>query len=114
MKKAVCVRTCQTRLGGKITYIPQGEVVDMDHVKGNENCFELLGDDRPVDFVNASEAELIESDWKFADANAAMQSNFNTSLKWEEGIKKSDVVGQIMDIRYRHKDMSVTKFPPNA
>jgi len=113
MNRAVCVNTCQTRIEGKITYVQQGQTVDLDTIEGNENCFEPLHG-RSIDFVNASEQELLDSDWKFAEANKAMQSAFGKSLTWEEGVKKSDVVEEIMDIRYRHKDMDISQLPPKA
>lgn len=52
-----------------------------------------------LDFATASEDELLEADWDFDDAEAAMQEIFGKSLKPVS--TKSELIEQILDIRFR-------------
>ncbi|MCK5919686.1 MAG: hypothetical protein KAG66_02010 [Methylococcales bacterium] len=58
-----------------------------------------MGDSTDVDFVNASEQELRETDFDVEDANAAMKEAFGKGLD-----KGKDPVDSIIDIRHRNNE----------
>jgi len=57
--------------------------------------------DEAIDFFTAGEAELMERKWSFEEAHEAILAKYQIELKREEGTKKSDVVSQILDARFR-------------
>lgn len=100
--KCVCIKTCQIRHNDRITFVMKGEVYEFDECPANFRVVAGEAEEAPaVDFTKASEDELKAAKWKFEDANAAMEQAYGKSLEKEEGTKKSDVIAQILDIRYR-------------
>lgn len=99
--KCVANKDCQTRTDiGKIRFFSAGEVFNF--LKCPCNFSPLEGDGAAIiDFTTAGEELLMESKWKFSDANECMLSNFNRQLKKDENTTKQQVVDQIIDIRYR-------------
>ena len=96
--KCVCVRTCQVRVNGKIVYVEKGQVLDFDKCPVNFESIEARAEEG-IDFLKASENELMESSWSFADAFKAIKDAYGVELKKTE---KADVVEQILDARYRN------------
>jgi len=67
-----------------------------------------------IDFTKASADELQAADWKFADADKVIRSQYGKSLFREKGTKKSEVIQQILDARFRAVDPDVINKPiPN-
>ena len=95
--KCVCTRKCQVRVDSRIHTFNRGDVFDF---KKCPNNFRKINA-KPVDFLKAKEAELLEAEWQFEDAEKAIKAEFNVDLKRE---KKPDVVAQILDARYRKVD----------
>lgn len=99
--KCVCRTTCQARLaGGKIKLFKRGEVGDF------EECpihFEAIDEKKPdtLDFLTASEDELLEATWTVTAARKAIKDKFGITLKNPKGTKKVDLIDQILDARYR-------------
>lgn len=92
--KCVCETTCQVRVNGRITFVKEGEVFEFD--KCPRNFRPVAGEN--INFLTASEEELLEANWKFSDAAKAIFEAYKVKLKQAE---KSDVVKQILDARYR-------------
>lgn len=106
--KCVCTKVHQRRLNGKITLVSRGQVFDF------EKCPDLFspmdnGDSYVIDFTKAEEEELMAAKWAFKDASAVMLETYGIELKREEGTKKSEVVAQILDIRFRSTDIDPAK-----
>ena len=103
MPSYVCRRTCQVRMpddsirlfdpGTVYTFPEDFEVPDIfDNLDGTS--------EGSLDFLTASEEELLATEWLFADAQTAMSTAFGKNLV--PG-KKPAVVAQILDIRYRNE-----------
>ncbi len=99
--KAVCRRKCYIRTddGVQKLFYP-GQVHEFKKCPAH---FEKL-EDVAVDFLMATEDELTETKWKFSDAFDAILEECGVELKKEEGTKKSDIIDQILDARYRQVD----------
>ena len=98
--KCVCNQTCQTHVGKNIMFFEKGDVQNF------EVCplhFSAIEDDtnKAVDYENDSEAVLMELKWEFNDAAEFVSKNYGITLA--KG-PKADVVGQIIDARYRSLD----------
>ena len=108
--KCICMRTCQVRIGeeGKIHTIVRGEVLEFDKCPAHFTSIEknpVTQEEYKVDFLKAGEEELMEAKWTFKAASMAILDEYNVKLKKETGTKKSEIVAQILDARYR----SITK-----
>ena len=103
--KCICMRTCQVRIGeeGKIHTIVRGAVLEFDECPANFKSIEK--EEYKIDFTKAGEQELMEAKWTFKAASMAILDEYNVKLKKETGTKKSEIVAQILDARYR----SITK-----
>jgi len=100
--KYVCIRTCQIRIAGKITLCEKGNIYELKEADPRFQCIEeKAAPEYKIDFLKASEAELKEAKWNFKDAAKVMKEHFDKKLNNEDGTKKSDVIKQILDIRYR-------------
>jgi len=103
--KALCRKTCQIRLGDKIMFVEAGEVLELDSLP--EQHFVSLEDDKhSVDFLAASEAELLQAKWKLTDAQKAVWDAYKVKLVHSEGETKKDLVAKILDARYRSADVN--------
>lgn len=98
--KCVARRRCQAKVQSRIVTFARGQVQEFDECPPH---FEVIeGDKAPViDFIKAGRPELMAAKWTFEDANSAMLQMYGKQLKKEEGTKKSEIVEQIIDIRYR-------------
>ena len=102
MKQYVCNNTCQVRINKHITLITRGDVVELpeDHVH-----FTAIGDDdHGIDFTTATKEELAASTWTFEEAAAALKEAYNAEIVKEEGMRKSEVISIILDVRFRYID----------
>ena len=100
--KYVCLKTCQLRINGHITFCEKGEIYNLKEANQFFRCIEeKVVPDYKIDFIKASEAELKGAKWKFDDAFKAIKEHFDVELDKEEGTRKSDVIKQILDARYR-------------
>ena len=99
----VCVKDCQLRIDGQITFLVRGEVVNMESLpKSHEHCFNGIGDkEYSVNFGKASEAELMKAKWKVSEASSYCEKHYDKKIEKQEGDKKSDIVDKILDARYR-------------
>jgi hypothetical protein len=99
--KCVANVNCQTRLAsGKIKMFFRGEVDDFDKCPANFSPLE--GEEaKELDFLKASEEELLAAKWTFEAAFVVVSEEFGIKLK--RG-KKADIVAQILDARYRKVD----------
>jgi len=99
--KFLCLITCQAKLYDKITFVKRGEVVrspvDLGVRFKNLEAIE----EHEVDFLKAGEEELINTKWSFKEARKAIYDKFGVELKREEGTKKSEIIDQILDARFR-------------
>ena len=105
----VCEKRCQAKLDwGKTTFFKKGQVQEFE--KCPSYFRPLEGDDSTlVDFLTAGEEELTLATWKFDDAFKAIKEKYNVDLKREEGTKKSEVIAQILDARFRSIDIDPNK-----
>ena len=105
--KYVCLKTCQVRLGNKITKVRKGAVISLEKP---HPCFRALEPTpeeptpAPVNFLKASAAELQESKWTFKEAAAIIKEAYDVDLFKEKGTKKSEIISQIIDARFRAVD----------
>jgi hypothetical protein len=101
----VCRTPCQARMEGDvIKYFSDGQVVEVEDDFELPVHFDRLDiPEASIDFLTASEEELMASDWKFAAAKDAIKKAFNKTLQKAE---KRDVVNQILDIRFRNIDLT--------
>jgi len=100
--KCLCLRTCQARKDdGAVTFVKEGEV--RSFLKCPE-YFTPVASIKEIDFTTAGEDELMAASWTFDEAYAAVLAAFNIELFKEEGTKKSEVVTQILDAKFRHVD----------
>ena len=95
--------SCQVRNAqDRIITLSKGTVIDYPgkhvHLRPVEGATEKA---EKINFLKASEAELKAAKWKFSEANEAMMVAYGKELTKEEGTKKSDIIAQILDIRYR-------------
>ena len=98
--KYVCLQTCQIRKGPQILLCEKGEIYELDKPNPRFQCIEeKAAPTYSIDFLKASESELKEAKWKFSDAYDAIKEKFDIEL--EKGSKKSDIVAQILDARFR-------------
>ena len=99
--KCICIRGCQIRIGeaGKIHTIVAGTVIEFDECPDNFKSIEKA--EYKVDFLKAGEEELTEAKWTFKEAAVAIMDEYNVKLKKETGTKKSEIIAQILDARYR-------------
>ena len=99
--KQICINACQlaiTKDGKrKIKMFNKDQVVEY----ADEHPCLVPVAEQVVDFLTAGEAELMATDWSFSEAEAAIEAEYSKKLFREEGTKKSEVVSQILDIRYR-------------
>lgn len=103
--KCVAIKATQARRDdGKIKTYRAGEVDNFEECPPN---FEAL-QNRNLDFLTASEAELMESDFDMAEAEAVIEKEFKVKLS---GRSKRDIVLGILDARYRHIPGSNDKVP---
>lgn len=100
--KQVCIKNCQIKLAGGVTYVSKNSVIEYP---AEHKCLVPI-EEIILDFLNDSEESLMATKWSFEQADKAMQETFGKSLKREEGTKKSEIVAQIMDIRYRALDIN--------
>lgn len=109
--KYVCMRTCQLRVHGRARFISRGTVIELEKDPGNR--FRSIGtpEAAPVNFLTAKEGELQNSKWTFKAAQKAILDQYGVKLFKEEGTKKSDIIGQILDARFRAIDKSVLEKP---
>jgi len=107
--KHLCLRTCQVDIYGKITFVKRGDVIRSSEVDLGPRFKNLEEEAAPheVDFLTAKEEELINSKWSFSDAKKAIFDKFGVELKREEGTKKSEVIDQILDARFRSVDAGI-------
>ncbi len=105
--KCVAVRACQARGDdGKVRTYRTGQI---DHFSKCPAHFKSLEDPAyVVDFLTASQDELLNADWKFEAAAKAIKEALNVDLKFSE---KANVVDAILDARYRHIAGSNDKKP---
>jgi len=101
--KCVCRRKCLLRIDGKGLFFNRGEVSEFEECPNNFAPLEGPNADS-VDFLTASEEELMEAKWKISDASLAIKDEFDIKLKSGKGYKKLDLVKQILDARYRKVD----------
>ena len=101
--KHLCLQTCQVRLSDKITLVKQGEVVRSSEDLGPrfKNLEAPDNASYEVDFLTAKEEELTNTKWKFEEARLAIYGKYGVELKREEGTKKSEIIAQILDARFR-------------
>jgi len=99
--KYVCIKTCQIRVDGRITFCSKGEIYELPKADPRFQCIEETAKEYKIDFTKATEAELKAANWKFKEAATVMLEHYGKELEKEEGTKKSDVIRQILDIRYR-------------
>lgn len=100
--KCVCRQTCWVRPDGtsKPRLFDEGVVWDFEKCPTHFEVIESTPE-KPnieVDFLSASEEELLSTKWKFEDAAAVIGEAYKVELK--KG-KKADIVAQILDARYR-------------
>lgn len=62
--------------------------------------FDNLDSSEGIDFITASEEELANAKWKFAEAKAAVSEALGVTLKTGT---KTEIIRQILDARYRHE-----------
>jgi len=95
--ECVAIVTCQIRMpDGAIRFFNAGDVEAFDECPPH---FEPIAA-REVDFVTASEAELMAAKWTLKEANTAMENVYGVQLK---RASKAELVNQILDIRFRHE-----------
>jgi len=107
--KYICRKTCQHRDEGQIFFCEMGTVYEFKDAPKN-NCFEAIDKEKElyvVDFLTAGETELKQAKWKFSDAEKSIWDAYGVKLSKEDGDKKSDIIGQIMDARYRSVELKV-------
>jgi hypothetical protein len=112
--KYLCTKTCQVRLKpeedskapGKILMVKKGEVHDSDsfdpdtNFKGKSSPWSSMGGpEYTTDFGKATDAELMEAKWDLAEATLFVKRTYGVDLV---KASKKDVVGQILDARFRH------------
>lgn len=98
----ICINKCQVRVGKKIHTVRVGKTME---IEGKHACFRPIGEHK-IDFSKAGREELQAGKWNFSEANDAMASLYSKELFKEEGTKKSDIIDQILDIRYRAIDVN--------
>ncbi len=81
---------------GHIQLFMVGEVGEFDEVPIHFDSLEAA----PINFVTASEDEMLEGKWSYKEAATAMQQAYGVDLK--KGGKAS-LVSQILDIRFRNE-----------
>lgn len=95
--KCVCEKDCyQPNPQGYNRLYQCGDVDDFE--KCPEYFVSLETEDYVVNFLTASENELLEAQWKFSDAADAVKEAYGINLKKTE---KSDIVRQILDAKFR-------------
>jgi len=97
--KCTCIQKCQIRndFGKAILYVPG----DVQEFQKCPKFFRSLAAPGEVDFINASEAELMEANWELVKAKEVIKEEFDIEIIYENGMLKSDVVKQILDARFR-------------
>jgi len=110
--KYVCLQTCQIKVYEKTTLVKRGAVVDVPDDPGQRfRCLEDPVVEYQIDFLKASEQELKNAKWKFADAKKAIGEAYGVELTREDGDKKSDIIAQILDAKYRAINPTVLEKP---
>lgn len=104
MTDYVCRKTCQVRIGGKITLCTRGQIYTLDKPNGNFQSINGEVETYQVDFIKASQEELKAAKWKFVDAYKAIKETYDVELTREEGTTRMNVIDQILDARYRAID----------
>jgi len=107
--KYVCRKNCQHRDNGKIRFCERGRVYEF--AEKPKFGFDTIGEksepDYKLDFLTASEEELKKTKWSFDDASDAIQAAYGVELFREEGTRKSEVIDQILDARFRSVEVKV-------
>jgi hypothetical protein len=100
--ECLCLITCQARRDdGSVTYVKRGEVRTFLKCPEYFTPVDSIGS---VDFTTAGEEELMAASWTFDEAHEAILAAFNIELVKEDGTKKSEVVTQILDAKFRYTD----------
>lgn len=111
MKKYVCTRKCQIKVGERITFVNTGTVVTLEKDPG-KNFRSIDGEqDDPINFLTAKKGELQKSKWTFKAAQKAILDKYGIELFKEEGTRRSEIIDQILDARFRSIDKSVIEKP---
>ena len=95
-------------VGTKIRLVRKGDVIELAKPHSHFRALEATPEVpvvAPVDFLKASAAELQAAKWKFKDAAEAVKEAYNVDLFKEDGTKKSEIISQIIDARFRAVDM---------
>jgi len=106
--KYVCRVTCQHKIEGKITFCERGYIFEFAEDPGPRfECLEAKPGATPIDkqyeidFLKASEDELKEAKWEFKQAYEAIKDAYDIELFKEKGTRKSEIISQILDARFR-------------
>ena len=107
----VCTKRGQVRIDKKIHSVSRGQVLNDSQCEGLDKhpCFRAITG--PVDFANASEEELMAAKWTFEEAAEALKRLYSFDLvkNNDEPTKKTDLVKEIIDVRYRALGVNTTK-----
>ena len=100
--KCVCDRKCQVKDdAGGVHLANVGRVMEF---KECPEYFTPVDDVTFIDFLEATEDQLLAVKWAFEDAAEAINNAYGIELKRGEDTKKSDVVAQILAARFRAVD----------
>jgi hypothetical protein len=97
--KCVCEVACQKRVGNRIVYFHKGQVQDFEECPA---CFRAVRGDK-INFLTASEEELMTAKWSIKDAKMAMKLGYGVDLLVDKDDKKRDIVDRILDTRKRNQ-----------
>lgn len=110
--KYLCLQTCQVRVGKRPMLVNSGMVVDLPEDPGARfRCLEDEEAPHEVDFTKATEQELTAAKWDFKAARLAIYEAYGVELKLEEGDKKSDIIAQILDAKFRAVNPTIINVP---
>lgn len=91
----VCKTKCYVKgPDGRLHLFRPGQVVELD----GPSIHFVVVEDHTLNFGKATEDELMGVKWEFMDAKAFVKTQYNVTLK--RG-RKSEVVAQILDARFR-------------
>jgi hypothetical protein len=103
--KCVCTQACQKRVNGKIKYYHRGDLETFDECPS----FFKPVDGQNINFLTASEGEMMEARWAVKDAKLAMKLGYDVDLQVDPDDKKRDIVNRILDIRKRNQPVTKDK-----
>jgi len=110
--KYLCIKTCQVSVDKKSVFIPRGTVKVFDEDPGkNFRCLDNKDKPHTVDFYSAKAEEMQAAKWTFEEARLAIYTKYGVELKKEDGTRKSDIVEQILDIRFRAINPTIINVP---